>query len=128
MVSSPRTSTWAFKVVAPGDVSDDDGAVAFLPLLALPAFFLIGLGVYRPYKYGIGSARHIGLVPLGLFLFGYVVSPLLMGLARGFPRSSAGAAVPDGPPTMEIVAIVAPVLLAMVAGAINVRRFPPRTR
>jgi hypothetical protein len=99
--------------------------VAFLPLLALPAFFMIGLGVYRPHKYGAGGTRHLGLVPLALFLFGYVVSPFFMGLARGFARAGGGD-VPPGPSGVEIAAIVGPVVLAMVAAAVNVRRFPPR--
>jgi len=101
--------------------------VAFLPLLALPAFFLIGLGVYRPYKYGAGGARHLGLVPLTLFVFGYIVSPFVMGFARGFTRAAGGDA-PPGPTGVEIAAIVAPVVLAMAAAAFNVRRFPARPR
>src|SRR5262249_47275522 len=113
--------------VALRDITDDDYPVAFLPLLALPAFFLIGLGVYRPYKYGAGGARHLGLVPLALFLFGYVVSPFFMGLARGFTRAAGGDG-PAWPRGVEVAAIVAPVVLAMVAAAVNVRRFPPHRR
>ena len=98
---------------------------ALLPLLALPLFFLIGLGVYRPYKYGTGARRHLGLLPLGLVVLGYAVVPFVMGLARGF-EASRGSGVATGPSSAEIVAIVLPVLLAVAAGAYNARMFRPR--
>jgi hypothetical protein len=99
---------------------------SLLPLVALPLFYLIGLGVYRPYKYGTGGQRHLGLVPLGLVLFGYIIVPLFMGVVRG--ASQAGRAVATAPSSIEVVAVIVPVVLAMLAGAVNVWKFRPVTK
>lgn len=98
--------------------------MAFLPLLSLPAFYLLGLGIYRPYKYGTGRQRHLGLVPLGLFLFGWMIVPLVLGFARGW-RGAMGADVQAGPSSVEFAAGILPVVLATLASAVNVWKFRP---
>jgi hypothetical protein len=92
-----------------------------LPMFALVALCLIGVGVYRPYKYGEGSRRHLGLIPLALALVGWIVVPLVSGVLRGMSGESAGAS------SAEVAAIAVPVLLAMCGAAMNVWKFrPPR--
>jgi hypothetical protein len=91
---------------------------ALLPLLALPAFFVIGVGIYRPYKYGTTARRHVGLIPLALVVFGFIVTPLVLGLEHGGSQRS--------PSTLEAALVALPVVLATLVGAVNAWVFRPR--
>jgi hypothetical protein len=94
------------------------------PLIWLPFLVVAGLGAYRAFRFGKGRRRLWGLVPAGLVLLGGAVFPFLFGVLKGAGLVPKLAGI--GGEELLIVAVVGPVLLAVVSGAILSLVFRPR--
>jgi hypothetical protein len=93
------------------------------PLIWLAFLAVAGLGAYRAFRFGRGRRRFWGVLPVGLLLVGGLVFPFLFGLLRGAGVVPRVAGI--GGEELLIVAVVGPVLLAVISGAILSLVFRP---
>jgi len=88
------------------------------PLLILGLIVVAGLGAYRALRYGEGSRRWLGLLPV-LFLLNCLASPFIIGFIKG--AGNAGTSLDE----LLLVIVVGSLLLAAVSGAILSLVFRP---
>ncbi len=94
-------------------------------MLILGLLIIAGLGTYRGFKYGAGSRRFFGLLPIVLLVVGGVIIPFVVGGMRGAGIETQVAGLGQG--ELVLVAVVGSLLLAAVSGAVLSLVFrPPR--
>jgi hypothetical protein len=87
------------------------------PLVLVALVFLAGFGAYRAFKFGAGSRRLLGAVPIVLLIVGGVIVPFVFGVMRG-----AGAQPQD---EVLTVVVFGGVVLAAISGATLALMFRP---
>ncbi len=93
------------------------------PLLWLAFVSTVGFGSYRTLRHGRGGLRWLGLLPVGLLLLGGGVAPFILGAREGAGAAPSVAGIGVG--ELMVIAVVGPVILAVIAGAILALVFRP---